>query len=52
MKIIKIINNDIKKENELKNLKKYFNNSHIAETEIKQIYENNEQNFEKLLIYF
>ena len=51
MKIIKIINNDIKKENELKNLMKYYNNSHIAETEIKQIYENNEQNFEKTFYF-
>ena len=52
--LVNIDNNDfessinyIKKENELENLMKYFKNSHIRETEIKQIYEKNGQNFEK-----
>ena len=52
--LVNINNNDfessinyIKKENELENLMKYFKNSYIRETEIKQIYEKNGQNFEK-----
>ncbi len=51
--LVNIENNDFessinyKKDNELENLMKYFKNSHIRETEIKQIYEKNGKNFEK-----